>query len=214
LLNNRMLLADRPQTTSLRPLLIITEGVLDISCLTRFSQIVHAVHPELPDLQQLADQSKAIFLPAGGGDLTAWITRLAPLGCTQFFLFDREQQPETDVRQRIVDQINEQPGCRAALTNKRSLENYLHPTAIAATFGVTIKITDDAHVVELVAQALHSSSNLGPSEIQRNRKRQIYRTKRRLNFETTQHMTADLLAERDPTGEVVEWFRTIAHLLP
>ncbi len=209
-----MLPADRSQTTSLRPLLIITEGVLDITCLTRFSQIVHAVHPELPDLQQLADQRKAIFLPAGGGDLAAWITRLAPLGCSQFFLFDREQQPETDVRQRIVDQINEQPGCRAALTSKRSLENYLHSTAIAATFGVTIEITDDAPVVELVARALHPSSSHGPNATQRNQKRQIYRAKRRLNFETTQHMTADLLAERDPSGEVVEWFRTIANLLP
>jgi hypothetical protein len=194
-------------------LLIITEGVLDIACLTCFSQIVHAVHPEFPDLQQLTSQGSVVFLPAGGGDLAAWTTRLAPLGCFQVFLFDREQQPETDLRQRIVDQINERSGCRAALTRKRSLENYLHPTAIAATFGVTIEMTDEVPVAELVSRALDPSSNW-TSLSQRQQQRLIYRAKRRLNLETSQHMTAELLAERDPTGEVVGWFRTIASLLP
>lgn len=214
MLNNLMLPADRPQTTSLRPLLVITEGVLDIACLSRFSQIVHAVHPELPDLQQLSSQGRAVFLPAGGGDLAAWTTRLAPLGCSQCFLFDREQQPETDLRQRIVDQINERPGCRAVLTRKRSLENYLHRAAIEATFGVTIEMTDDAPVAELVAHALHPSNNPWSSLPKRPQQRLIYRAKRRLNLETSQYMTAELLAERDPTGEVVEWFQTIASLLP
>lgn len=51
-----------------------------------------------------------------------------------------------------MDQINARPHCRAALTTKRALENYLHPAAIAAAFGRRIEITDDLPVAETLAQ--------------------------------------------------------------
>ena len=195
------------------PLIIITEGVLDISCLTHLSNVVREAHPELPDLQLLSNQGRVVFLPAGGGDLAAWTTRLAPLGCHEFLLSDREQQPETEVRQSIVNQFNSRPGCRAALTKKRSLENYLHSTAIKATFGVSIATTDDAPVAELVARSLSEMSSLWGSHSRRQQQRAIYRVKRRLNTETADRMTTELLSERDPDGEVLGWFRTIADLL-
>ncbi len=177
------------------------------------SQIIHIADSQLPDLQQFVTEGQTIFLPAGGGDLSAWITRLSPLGCKQYFLFDREQHPETAVRERIIAQINERVGCRAALTRKRSLENYLHPSAIEATFGISIEIADDTAVAEHVTRSLPHVSSLWPTMLPRHRQRLIYRTKRRLNTETVQHMTAELFAERDPAGEVVGWLRTIARLV-
>jgi hypothetical protein len=76
LLNVLPIPADRPSFDTPRPLLIITEGVLDIAFLTRLSQILHGFDPELPDLQQLTYDERTIFLPAGGGDLMAWTSRL------------------------------------------------------------------------------------------------------------------------------------------
>ena len=213
MLNAQMLPVNPASTRPARPLLIITEGVLDIVFLTKLSQIIHTAHSQLPDLQQLVSQGESIFLPAGGGDLSAWITRLSPLGCKQFFLFDREQHPETAVRERIVAQINERVGCHAVLTRKRSLENYLHPAAIEATFGISIELADDTAVAELVTRSLPYVSSQWPTMSPRHRQRLIYRTKRRLNTEAVQHMTAELFAERDPAGELIKWLRTIASLV-
>lgn len=196
-----------------RPLLLVTEGVLDIACLTRLSQIVRTIHPDLPDLQFLADQGRIIFLPAGGGDLAAWIRRLAPLGCPEFHLYDREQNPETDLRQAIVAQINERPHCRACLTRKRSLENYLHPQAVTAALGVTVDMADDTPVADLVARSQPEVQAVWPMLSHRARQRLIYRAKRRLNTEAIHHMTATMLLERDPAEEVLGWFRSIAQLM-
>ena len=209
-----MLLARPMSVHSLfSPVLCVTEGVFDIACLTRLSQIVRTVEPDLPDLQELTAQGRMILIPAGGGDLAAWTHRLAPLICPQYYLFDREQMPETALRQSVVDQINERPYCRAVLTRKRSLENYLHPTAIAAASGIWVEITDDTPVAEAVAQARPAWQAVWPTLTHRARQRQIYRTKRLLNTEAVRHMTADLLAERDPAGEVIGWFRDIGRLV-
>lgn len=196
-----------------RPVLIVMEGVFDIPCLTRLSQIVRVRDTSLPDLKQLAQQGCVVFLPAGGGDLGAWTYRLAPLGCREFFLLDREQEPETTVRQAVIDGINRRPGCRAFLTHQRSLENYVHPAAIEQTFGVRIEIARDTPVAQRVAQARPEVQPIWSALSPRARRRLIYRTKRRLNTESVQHMTAELLAERDPAGEVVGWMRAIAELL-
>jgi hypothetical protein len=86
LLRNPKLPVESSAVSVPRPLLVVTVGVLDIACLTRLSQIVRSDDARLPDLNTLARQGRVIFLPAGGGDLAAWMHRLAPLGCPEFFL--------------------------------------------------------------------------------------------------------------------------------
>lgn len=199
--------------TGSRPLLLITEGVLDIACLTRLSRIVRSRAAGLPDLPRLVAQGRAIFLPAGGGDLAAWTRRLAPLGCGEFHLYDREQSPETELRRQIVADVNQRPHCRAFLTRKRSLENYLHPHAIAAACGVTIYLTDETPVAEAVVCAQPAWQAAWPTLLYRARQRLIFRTKRRLNTLAVDQMTAELLAQRDPAGEVLGWFHAIHELL-
>ncbi len=205
--------AESSTIMGLRPLLLITEGVLDIACLTRLSWIVRSLDTELPDLPSLVEQGRVIFLPAGGGDLAAWIRRLAPLGCSEFHLYDKEQIPETELRRQIVAEVNRRRHCRAFLTRKRSLENYLHPQAVAAVCGVTIDLTDDTPVAEAVVQAQPEWQAAWPTLPYRTRQRLIFRTKRRLNTLAVDQMTAELLAQRDPAGEVLGWFYTIHELL-
>jgi hypothetical protein len=172
---------------------------------------VRALEAGLPDLPSLVEQGRVIFLPAGGGDLAAWTRRLAPLGCGEFHLYDREQSPETELRCQIVAEVNQRPHCRAYHTRKRSLENYLHPQAVAAASGVTIEIADDTPVAEAVVQA--QDPDLWPTLSYRARQRAICRMKRRLNTLAVDQMTPELLAERDPAGEVRGWFRAIQQLL-
>src|SRR5215207_9108609 len=89
----------------------------------------------VPGLQALVSAGRVIFVPFGGGNPAAWSDRFAPLECPEFHLYDRESPPETDLRQAAVVRVLSRPHCRAYLTGKRALENYLHPEAIAAARG-------------------------------------------------------------------------------
>jgi len=197
-----------------RPLLFVVEGVLDIRFLTLLSQRLRSELSDIPDLAELTAQGRLVFIPAGGGDLSAWVTRLAPLGCAEFHLFDSEQAPETALRQIVVAQINQRPGCLATLTRKRALENYLHPVAIAAATGLQIVVDDHTSVAETLVCSRTEIAAAWPTLSRRTRQRLLNRAKRLLNTRAVQHMTADLLAERDPTGEVLGWFRKLAAFLP
>lgn len=147
-----------------------------------------------------------MFLPCGGGDLRVWSQRLAPLRSAEFHLYDREQSPETEVRRQIVADINRRPNCRAVLTNKRSLENYLHPHAIAESGAGEIEFGDDDPVAILVARRGFerlTSTTTWAGLSRRAKRRFMNRVKRCLNTVAIEHMSLALLAERDPGGEVL-----------
>jgi putative ATP-dependent endonuclease of OLD family len=132
-------------------------------------------------------------------------------------LYDREQQPETDVRLRAVAQVNARPGCHAALTSKRCLENYLHPLAIAAAGGSELDFGDDDSVSLLLARHRYEQSSPSLSWdclARRSQRRLSAQAKRWLNRLAVEHMTAALLADRDPAGELLGWLQIIQELVP
>src|ERR1017187_6001156 len=77
------------------PLLVVVEGENDIHFLKAISAMLHTTNPDLPDVAQLVNSRRAIFLPTGGSNLNAWVARIASLHKREFYLFDREQEPET-----------------------------------------------------------------------------------------------------------------------
>jgi len=61
--------------------------------------------------------------------------RMAALGLPEFHLLDREVPPATERRQQPVETVaveivNQRLNCRACMTDKRAIENYLHPLAV------------------------------------------------------------------------------------
>ena len=154
-------------------------------------------------------------MPTGGGNFCEWAVRFQALGCREFHLLDREVGPETDRRQQAVQLVNSRPGCRGFLTSKRSLENYLHFQAVAEAGGGEIQFGDDEcvgtelarHWYELIPQA-----RPWPELLRRTRRRLVYRAKRWLNRQAVMQMTAELLAQRDPAGEVLQWLPLIAEM--
>ncbi len=196
-------------------ILLVVEGVNDIQFLRRISRILHTDNPALPDLAAMEQAGELIFLPFGGGDLSLWAERLAGLGRAEFHLFDREMPPETASRRRIAGQVNRRPNCRAVVTSKRTLENFLHPEAIHEASRIRVTFGDFDDVADLVAQQSHARLNgqvpwnLLP---QRTRRRRCNRAKKWLNKGAVERMTVERLAERDPRGEVRSWLATIARL--
>ena len=196
-------------------ILFVVEGTNDIEFLKRISLLLHSHDSSLPDLTEMEQRGELIFVPFGGGHVSAWTDRLAPLNKPEFHLLDHELPPETDLRHEAVEAVNRRDRCQAMLTRKRSLENYLHPQAILAAGKIDVEFDDFDPVAELTAKQLYQ---LRPDETpwqllsRRARSRMTYRAKRWLNTRVAQLMTVELLQQRDPDGEVVSWLRAIGRL--
>lgn len=208
-------LHSHPTVSQINPLLLVVEGANDVEFLTRLAARLRVELPTVPDLRELTRSGRLVIVPAGGGDPVRWAERLAPLGLRQLHLYDREQQPQTAVRQRAIAQINARPGCRGVLLAKRSLENYLHPAAICAAGGPQLCFGDDDPVAMLVAEQRFCTSL--PSSVwdglsHRARHRLANGAKHWLNRLAVEQMTAALLAERDPRGELLGILQAIAGL--
>jgi putative ATP-dependent endonuclease of OLD family len=196
--------------------LIVVEGRHDVEFLKRISAILHVERPELPDLSALERQGTVIFIPAGGNDFRSWTSRLAPLGFAEFYLLDREDFPESERREQWAAQANLRPRCRACVTRRRSLENYLHPDAISAARGLKVVFTASDDVAEIVAQSVRIPTEDSPAWAglsRRARRRQRDRVKTWLNTEAVDRMTLQRLSESDPDGEIISWLALIGALL-
>ncbi len=195
---------------------MVVEGQHDIAFLTRISRLLHASDATLPDLSALELQERLIFVSAGGGDFRPWLLRLGPLGCNELHLYDREASPVTEERLLLAERINARPRCQAIVTHKRSLENYLHPSAIQEALGLRLQYTDTDNVAELAACAAFGNRVADvtwealPS---RSRRRLRNQAKGWLNTVAVDRMTVTRLAERDSAGEIIGWLRTIAGLV-
>ncbi len=205
----------KPHCSGGPSIFLVVEGINDIQFLRRISAILHIDDPNLPNLAEMELRGELIFVPFGGGDVSLWTHRLAGLGRAEFHLYDREMPPETESRQRIADAVNRRPRCRAVLTKKRNLENYLAPSAISEAGAVDITFADCDDVAELVARQMHMRLDGQPpwNDIPaRTCRRRCHRVKKWLNTRAVERMTSGRLAERDPAGEVRCWLATIARM--
>jgi hypothetical protein len=197
------------------PLLIVVEGENDVRFLKAISAILHTDNPDLPDLAQLISERRAIFLPTGGNNLNEWVSRIATLNKRAFFLFDREQEPETSERCRIVETVNQRPGSFAIMTRKRAVENYLHPFAILETCGVDLTFDDNTDVASLLALKMMKRGREGSwCDLSSKRQRRLHdKAKKVLNVKAVQLMTSSLLALQDSEGEVIGWLERIGQMI-
>ena len=137
--------------------IVVVEGINDIEFLRRISRILWECDHTLPHLVEMEQQGELIFLPFGGGSVMNFTHRFAPLHRPEWHLYDHELPPETDLRREAAEQVNRRPLCRAMLTRKRSLENYLHPQAIRAAGDIEVGFDDFDPVAEIVAKRLYQS---------------------------------------------------------
>ena len=113
-----------------RPVLLLVEGPNDAEFLIRISRVLYRQNVVTVELTQLIESHRLVLTLLGGGIPHEWWNRFALLGCPEFHLYDKEVEPQTAERRKLMELVNTRPGCIARLTSKRSLENYLHPGAI------------------------------------------------------------------------------------
>ncbi len=199
-------------------LFIGVEGINDINFLKGISKVLNEYGKPVPDLAALEDSGQVIFIPCGGSNLALWVSRFAKLNKPEFHLFDRDVKPPgVSKYQAAVDSINNRPGCKGFLTKKLEMENYLHPDAISKVRPqVRVSYGDFDDVPALVAKAIHesSASEIAWEDVSEKKLNEKFRkAKLWLNSEATLAMTPDMLADRDPDGEVLDWFNNISSLI-
>lgn len=204
-------------------LFVGVEGKHDENFLKIISRILNESGEDLPNLEALSDEGEIIFFILGGSNLALWTSqRLRPLNRPEFHLFDRDEGEKQRQHERAAAKVNAQPHCKAVLTAKREMENYLHPEAIreasSAVLNCEVNVTfgDDDDVPMLVAQIVHEAAQDSKpwDEVdEKKRKNKEDRAKAWLNTAAVEKMTTERLTESDPDGDVRAWLSEIAEML-
>jgi hypothetical protein len=198
-------------------LFIGIEGKHDESFLTLISKVLAAAGEDVPDLEALSDGGEIIFFPLSGNNLAYWGSRLRHLNRPEFHLYDRDEGSKTTQQREAAEKVNARPNCKAVLTGKREMENYLHPDAIAeARPEVRISFSDTDDVPLFTAQAVHAAApgakpwdELKEGVIEK----KVSAAKAWLNSAAVVKMTAKRLTEIDPSGDVRKWLADIKKML-
>ncbi len=204
-------------------LFIGVEGKHDIAFLKHMSKILILSGVEVLDLGNMELSGELIFFPLGGSSLALWTSRLAPLCRPEFHLFDRDTQPPAAARYQAEAQaINSRSGCKAVITAKKEMENYLHFDAINEAYsrlnmplGLTSNFGDYDDVPASVAQKVHAingSQTLWSQLDGEAKKRKISKAKCHLNDQSAALMTMARLEQVDPSGEIIDWFAQMKQL--
>ena len=212
---------------------VAVEGPTDIDALVSFAKVLRS-SGDLPDF----DETKIFWIIGGGQTLKDWVERryLDRIQFPQIYLFDSDrtsaQLPPSIEKERRIAEINRRPNCQAFLSRKRTIENYVHPDAIARQSDGKISLPanadlDYADVAELFRKAFdtakqthcnqlnfypdgHNGQNLGISSTKNNCKKII-------TAYIMRHMTADEIRHRgrynqagnEEGNEIIEWLTAI-----
>lgn len=127
----------------LSKLVICVEGENDV----KFLQNINRNIPELKAIFDIEENNISV-IPLNGGNLKNWVDRnyLKGSNVIEFHIYDRDSNSgkNTEQYKKQCEEINNRPDKSfALLTNKRELENYLHPDLYEEFFKVDCKsITD------------------------------------------------------------------------
>jgi putative ATP-dependent endonuclease of OLD family len=195
-------------------LFIGVEGKTDIPFLKNMSKVMLAAGENVPNLEELELNGELIFVPFGGSALVLWSNRLRALNRPQFHIYDRDSIPPAEPKYRnAVDDVNARAGCRAVTTEKREIENYVHPDAVnlgLASMGINFAIRFAPGDFEDVPQLLVTGIN---AIVPDSDKWGESRAKEFLSNVAVRHMTKAMLDQIDPQSEVVGWFTQIREMI-
>jgi predicted ATP-dependent endonuclease of OLD family len=201
-------------------LFIGVEGPNDIAFLVEMSKILKRDGIDILDLGKMEQDGELIFFPLGGQNLALWTSRLEPLAKPEFHLYDRDCQPPAQAPYQIfADEVNMRLGCKALLTDKKEIENYIHKDAIIAAYaenGCNITIPNNFLAFEdvpmKVAEVVHTNSGSPKRWDQLSEKDKASRASHAKSIicrKATKHMTLALLRQIDPNNEAIGWFTEI-----
>jgi len=187
--------------------LICVEGPTDVDALKALSEALHAEDSSIPNLNV---DDGAAFIVLGGGNLKHWVNNhyLRGFGRPEIHIYDADVPSYRDYAAEVNSRTD---GSKGFITAKHEIESYLHTSAIKEAFNVDVEVTDhpneEGKATPKVFAEVYSIAQ-GYDGIMRDNNAKI-----RLSSKAFPLMTAEMIHERDPNGEVKEWFTTIGHYL-
>lgn len=206
-------------------LFVGVEGKHDIDFLKHISRVLRLAGVDVLDLEKMELDGELIFFPLGGSSLALWTSRLAPLSRPEFHLFDRDSQPPAVAKyQAEADAMNQRDRCKAVITGKMEMENYLHFEAINEAYaqqsnialGLTTNFGDFDDIPAKIAEIVHvlSGGQKVWSDLEKDvRDKKASNAKRNLNHVAVTFMTKNRLEEIDPDAHVLGWFQEMKRLI-
>ena len=188
-------------------LICCVEGPTDVKALKALSRALHLKDNSIPDL---SNDDRVAFVVLGGGNLKHWVNDnyLKGFGRPEVHIYDADVSSYVDVIEQVKARSD---GSTGFITQKYEIESYLHSDAIKAAFGVDVVVTDhpnpEGKATPKVFAEIYSAAQRYDGVMKDNN------AKIRLAEKAFPLMTADLIHERDPNGEVKNWFTTMAGFL-
>jgi energy-coupling factor transporter ATP-binding protein EcfA2 len=196
------------------------EGRNDIAFFTVISRILRDAGEDVPDLGKAEDEGHLVFVPLGGNNLDLWVSRLKGFNRPEFYLMDRDTLPPVKPKYHaIAEELGRRANCTVWTTERKELENYIHPDPIKAQYpkyaGAGVEFED---VPTLFAQVVHeaSSSDQTWADVLSDPEKlgkKVSKAKKRLNSEFVKLMTPDLLTKVDSKDDVRTWLKAIGAAL-
>ena len=189
-----------------------------MNALKRYSALLSAEEPELPNLNEL---DVIGYVIAGGSALKHYIEQkhLDGLGKPEIHIYDNDVAEYRAAVQRI-NGIGD-PNKVAFNTIKIELETYLHHDAIEEAYaangtqGVGIgQIGDMSDVPMEVAKCMNALTNNNWDTLEPEKQKEHASSKKKLlNTQAVDQMTAARLRERGGYDEMKRWFETIGQFV-
>jgi len=189
-------------------LLLCVEGPHDVEALKHLSRALHLSNPEFPNL---TEDPRCAFVVLGGSTLKHWVSNnyLKHLRLPEVHIYDNDV-PKYGETVAEVNQRQDGLGSWAKLTSKHEIECYLHSAAIRDAFDVEVNVVDVPTAVfpsVPAAFGIAFAQKRGWPPLKENT------AKKKLASGAFPKMTAAMLGERDPAGEVAGWMQEIRRLL-
>ncbi|MCP4326807.1 MAG: ATP-binding protein [Alteromonadales bacterium] len=185
--------------------LVCVEGPTDVTAIKALSEALHIEDNTVPNLNV---DDRVAFIVLGGGNLTHWVNNnyLCGLGKPEVHIYDADVRSYLDSAAEVNKRTD---GSKGFITQKHEIESYLHTDAIKAAFSVDVEVTDhpnaEGKATPKVFAEVYSIAQ-GYDGVMKDNNAKI-----RLSSKAFPLMTAEMIHERDPNGEVKEWLKTIAN---
>lgn len=202
-----------PSVTDEVKVIVIVEGVHDVSTLNVFSKLISE---NVDDIINIIEDDRVVIMPAGGSTLKKWVELdyLKKFNLPEVHIYDGDALTPPKYHSTCLEVNNRNDNSVAYSTQKRELENYLHVDAINSVCEVNVSFTSSCSVPEITAKSLYErDTGLKWCELDvENQRGKKSNAKKRLNNEVVNSMTYEQLRESDDEGEVEKWLREISRL--
>lgn len=179
--------------------LICVEGPTDVSALKALSKSLHSHDSSIIDL---SSDPRFAFVPMGGGTLKQWVSEhyLKHLELPEFHLYDND----VDDYQESAREVNLRSNCKAMLTERRAIENYIHQETVQTVFGVEVDFTEVDEVPKIISAETKKDAGV--------RSWNKENVKRKIASECFPLMTPSHIQQIGAKEEITSWLSHIASL--